>query len=111
MITRTTLKCGGFSNKHFTKYIAENGNAVCTINNEIVGRNAGNDIYRALKADGAVVTERDTYDMDDNEIIEYLESGIDKYVQYIENYNQYAQAQEHNDKLHKLIAEFRRIAK
>lgn len=111
MIKRVTLKCGGFSYKCFTKYIAENGKAICAINDEIVEPEAGNDIYRALKEDNAIVTDREVIEMSDKEIVEYLESGIDKYAVYIDNYRQYAQAQESNDRIRKLISEFRRIAK
>lgn len=96
--------------KHFTKYIAENGNAICAINGEIVEPEAGNETYRKLKAKGAIVKDREVFDMNDAEIIEYIESGIDRHIEYIENYRQYAEAKEHNDKLYKLASEFRRIA-
>lgn len=111
MIKRVTLRCGGFSYKNFTKYIAENGNAVCAINDEIVEPDVGNDIYRALKEENAVVTNRVAIEMNDEEIVKHLESGIDKYVEYIDNYRQYMQAQEKNNRIRKLISEFRRIAK
>lgn len=95
----------------FMKYIAENGNAICTVNGEIVERDAGNDIYRKLKAEGAVVETRETYEKSDDEIIRYIESGIDKYVEYIDNYRQYEDACRSNERLRKLASEFKRIAK
>lgn len=95
----------------FTKYIAENGNAVCTINDEIVEPNAGNDLYRKLKADGAVLYKRMVTDAGDDKIIEIIEDGIDRYIEYIDNYKQYAEAKESNDRLYKLASEFERIAK
>ena len=93
----------------FRKYIAENGNAVCTINGEVVEPNAGNDIYRKMKAEGAA-SERVVVDASNNEIIALLESGIDKYVQYIDNYRQYEEACRSNDKIRKVIAEFKKVA-
>ena len=112
MIKIVTVKCGSFSYRHFTKYIAENGKAVCAINDEVVEPDVGNDIYKALRAEGATVVNREfIIGKTDSEIVEYIESGIDKYLQYIENYKQYEQAREHNDKLYKLAEEFKRIAK
>ncbi len=111
MIKRITLKCGSFSYKCFIKYIAENGNAVCAINDEIVEPEAGNEIFRKLKAKGAYVSDREVIDMDNEEIVRYIESGIDHYVEYIDDYRRYEQVRSQNDRLHKLILEFGRIAK
>ena len=94
----------------FTKYIAENGNAVCTVDGEIVEPNEGNDTYRKLKAKGAVCTSRETWDMNDSEIVEYIERGIDKFTHYIDNYKQQQQAEANNDSLYKLSSEFKRVA-
>lgn len=93
----------------FKKYIAENGNAVCAIDGEIVEPNAGNEVYRKLKAKGAKCVEREVLDMSDEEIIEYLDSGIDKYSMYIDNGRQWEEAEMRNYKLRKLIKEFERI--
>lgn len=95
----------------FTKYIAENGGAVCAVNGEIVEPNAGNETYRGLKAKGAVCVEREVTNESDAEIIDRIESGIDRHAAYIDNYNQYAEVRERNDRLYKLLTEFKDIAK
>ena len=96
---------------YFKKYIAENGNAVCTVNSEVVAPNDGNEIYRELKAKGAECTKREVLGIDDAATILYIEEGIDKYVEYIDNGRQYDEAKAHNKKLYKIISEFRKVAK
>ena len=95
----------------FTKYIAENGGAVCTVDGEIVTPSEGNDIYRKLKAEGAVREEVTFTDMNDREIIEHIESGIDRYTMYIENYNQQLEAERNNDRLRGIASAFKEAAK
>ena len=103
---------GGFTAdyKVFAKYIAENGNAVCAINDEIVEPSKGNEIYRELKASGAKCTERETIEASDSEMLDMIESRVDRHVEYIEDYKQYRAACERNDRLYRLAAEFRRVA-
>lgn len=110
MVKRITLKCGAYRRKYFVKYIAENGNAVCTINDEIVEPSAGNEIFRELKARGAEVVSRDILEYNDRETIDFIDEGIDEFVEYIENFRQYEEARAHNDRLRKIMNEFTRVA-
>lgn len=112
MIKRIVMKDNRYfaTYVYFTKYIAENGNAMCVVDNEIVEPSAGNDVYRKLKARGATCLSRTTKDASDSDIIEFIESGIDKYAEYIDNGRQYDEACRRNYKLRKLASEFRRIA-
>lgn len=114
MIKRTIVRYkdsyGYYRNTYFTKYIAENGCFVCTVDGEIVNPDAGNNTYKNIiktKKDVSIKKEIDT--KGDKEIIDYLEGGIDKYVQYIENYEQYRKAYDNNARLRKLISHFEAI--
>ena len=94
----------------FVKYIAENGNAVCTVNGESVLPSDGNDLYRKLKAKGATCISREVTYESDKEIIERFERGIDKYTAYIDNYEQQKRAERNNKRLRGLISEFKQIS-
>ena len=95
----------------FTKYIAENGECVCTIDDEIVSKNEGNEIFRNLtsKAEDYTV-EKTILNKNDTEIIEYIKENIDEYVEYIDDYYQYKNAKDNNDRLYKLISKFKSIS-
>lgn len=112
MIKRVVMKDSRYfaTYIHFMKYIAENGKAVCAIDGEIVEPSAGNDVYRKLKAKGATCISREVLDKSNTEIVEYIESGIDRFADYIDNYRQYDEACRRNYKLKKLVSEFRRVA-
>ena len=95
---------------YFDKYIAENGHYVCTVNDEIVSKEKGNEIFKNLKSKSHKCSvTKEIILKNDNEIIEYIESGIDKYAVYIDNYKQYKEAIEHNRKLEKLVYSFKSI--
>ena len=110
MIKITTLRFNGYNYKNFAKYIAENGNYICVVNDEIVNPSDGNKLFRDLKMEYPNHSiEITTLDYNDDEIIKYLDSGIDKYVEYIDNYRQYRDAKENNNRLEKLISKFKSI--
>lgn len=95
----------------FTKYIAENGEYICTINDEIVSKNEGNETFRNLISEAEDYTiEKTILNKNDMEIIEYIKGGIDEYVEYIDDYYQYKNAKDNNDRLYKLISKFKSIS-
>lgn len=118
MIERTILtekvlwKCSPYGSKfikvdkhhYFTKYITENGHYVCTVNDKVVSREEGNEIFKNLisEADEYSV-EKETILKNDNEILEYLDGRIDKYYMYIENGKQWSEAKEQNEKIYKIM--------
>ena len=111
MIKITKLKYGSYKRKYFVKYIAENGNYICAIDDEIVLPNEGNNIFKELKSEWEDCSVEVTIlDKNNAEIIEYIEKGIDKYVEYIDNYYQYKDAKDNNDRLYKLISKFKSIS-
>lgn len=95
---------------YFEKFIAENGNYICAIDDEVVDRDEGNAIYKEMKARGAVCVLNETGDRNDEEILSYIEAGIDHYAAYIDNYKQYREVEERNAKLRKLASAFRQVA-
>lgn len=109
MLTKIVLKKGN-SYYIFEKYIAENGNIMCAVDDEVTTREAGNEFYKELKTRGAVCTSRKTWDMDNEEIADYIKSGIDRNVEYIDDGKRYFAVKARNDKLWKLLKEFRNIA-
>ena len=91
----------------FVKYVAENGNFICAVNGEMIPQDDGNALYRKLKSKGAVCVTRKVIPASNEEITSYIESGIDKYAQYIDNYRQYQEAEERNAMLRKLSSSFK----
>ena len=110
MIKITKLNYGSYRSKRFVKYVAENGNYICAIDDEIISPHDGNEVFKKLQS------EWDNYsieiillDKNNEEIISYIENGIDKYVEYIDNYNQYRIAKNKNEQLYNLISNFKSI--
>ena len=92
---------------YFTKYIAENGHYVCTVNDEVVSRDEGNEIFKNLKSKAKKCSvTKETILKNDKEILEYLDGRIDKYYMYIDNGKQYNEAVEQNEKIYKIIRWF-----
>ena len=93
---------------YFDKYIAENGHYVCTVNDEVVSREEGNEIFKNLKSKAKKYSvTKETILKNDAEILEYLDGSIDKYYMYIDNGKQYNEAVEHNEKIYKIIRWFK----
>ena len=109
MIKKIVLKNGVTDYKVFTKYVADNGKFICAINDEIITPEEGNAVYRSYKECGAVCTQHETSNESNNDIVSIIESQIDRYAVYIENYNQYAVAEEKNRKMRKLLTAFKAI--
>lgn len=94
----------------FIKYIAENGNYLCVVDGEIVSKDEGNQMFRELKSKyPECKIEKETDNLNNNEIIDYIDNQIDKYANYIDDYNQYKSTMDVNEKLYKLISEFKSI--
>lgn len=109
MIQITKLKIS-YRLYFFIKYIAENGNYICAVNDEIVSKDDGNQMFKNLisKYENYKV-EKSTIDATNDEIIKYILKNVDKYACYIENYNQYREAMDNNERLYKLSREFKAI--
>ena len=94
----------------FIKYIAENGNYLCVVDGKIVSKDEGNQMFRELKSKHPECKiEKETDNLNNNEIIDYINSQIDKYANYIDDYNQYKSVTDFNERLYKLISEFKSI--
>lgn len=109
MIKITTMKHYG-KTYYFKKYIAENGNFICTVDGEVVSKDEGNKLFLELKSKyPKCVIEKEIIDLNDKEIIESLDKRIDKYVEYIDDYTRYRQIKDINEELYKIIYEFESI--
>ena len=94
----------------FIKYIAENGNYLCVVDGKIVSKDEGNQIFRELKSKHPECKiEKEIDNLNNNEIIDYIDSQIDKYANYIDDYNQYKSAMDANERLYDLIKKFKSI--
>ena len=94
----------------FVKYIAENGNYICVVDGKIVSKDEGNRIFKELKSKNPnCKIEKETHNLNDNEIIDYIDNKIDKYANYIDDYNQYRSAMDANERLYDLIRKFKSI--
>lgn len=94
----------------FIKYIAENGNYICVVDGKIVSRDEGNQIFRELKREHSnCKIEKEICHLNNDEIIDYIDSQIDKYANYIDNYKQYRSAMDTNERLYDLIRKFKSI--
>lgn len=94
----------------FIKYIAENGNYICAVDGKIVSRDEGNQIFRELKRKHPnCKIEKEICHLNNDEIINYIDGQIDKYANYIDDYNQYRSAMDANEQLYDLIQKFKSI--
>ena len=113
MIKRTILNYLGnyYYTTYFTQYIAENGKSLYTIGNKKVSKKEGNDLFLDLiKNSIEYNVKTNIIETDDQGIIDFLEKGINQYVEYIDNYKEYKSECENNERLYKLIKEFKKIA-
>lgn len=109
MIQITKLKIS-YRLYFFIKYIAENGNYICAVNDEVVSKDDGNQMFKNLISESEnYKVEKSAIDATNDEIIKYILKNVDKYVCYIENYNQYREAMDNNERLYKLSREFKAI--
>lgn len=109
MIQITKLKIS-YRLYFFVKYIAENGNYICAVNDEVVSKDDGNQMFKNLISESEnYKVEKSAIDATNDEIIKYILKNVDKYACYIENYNQYREAMNNNERLYKLSREFKAI--
>lgn len=94
----------------FVKYIAENGNYICVVDGKIVSKDEGNQIFKELKREHSnCKIEKEVCHLNNDEIIAYIDGQIDKYANYIDDYNQYRSAMDANERLYDLIQKFKSI--
>ena len=97
--------------KTFWQYIAENGNSVCVIGNNITTKEKGNEEFiNIIKNAKKYNITRTNIEADNEGILERLHKSIDEYVEYIDNYKQYQEACKHNDEIRQIIRAFEKIA-
>ena len=103
------IKITWINNNNFTKYIANNGKSVCTINDEIVSREEGNKIFSRIKKAEKANIEKKEIEKNDEEIIKFLSGRVDTTVEYIDNYSQYKEAIARNGRILSIITEFKKV--
>lgn len=98
--------------KRFIQYVAENGNSVYVISgNEIVTKDEGNKLFLELvNTEKNVKVTKNVIDANDEDILSRLDEGVDKYTEYIDNYNQQLEAEKHNRKIWAIMDAFRKAA-
>lgn len=119
MIKVTTLECTRiFGNtmrtftKKFYKYIAENGNELCVINNDrIVSKDDGNQEFindRNMSVEFTVTHEQ--IDADDNTVFKMLAEKIDLNAPFIDDYRRQRELKMRNQKIQDIIEAFEKTA-
>lgn len=97
--------------KFFCEYIADNGKSLYTVDGRVVTKEQGNkEFVDTVKKSKTYNVEKFTEDANNDAILKQLDSGIDKYVQYIDDYNQYNTACKNNEKIRTVIKAFKQIA-
>ena len=95
----------------FTTYEADNGNKLFTIDGiSPVEREEGNKKYLAYAHAEGFKRSESVIETTDAGIIERLEKGIDQYVDYIDNGDQWNAAVARNRRLEQFIDTFKRTA-
>ena len=104
------IKITYLNNNNFTKYIAENGKFICTVNDEIISGEEGNKIFSKIKNTTKQINiEKKETEANNEEIIKHLSKRIDTTVEYIDNDRQYKEAIARNGKILSIITEFKKI--
>ena len=97
--------------KTFYQYAAENGNSLYLIGSEYTDKETGNQTFKDLVANAREYSvSRNTLELSDKETLEHLGKSIDPYVEYIDNYRQYKEAQASNQHIYNLMDAFRKTA-
>jgi hypothetical protein len=107
---------------YFKTFIDDNGNKTFFVNGKEVDGETGNKRFLEIYNSNAEYNKKKNKDAKDTfevstseeevtyeELIARCEKGIDEYVEYIEDYRQYKEACEHNAKLRKEIAKYRKL--
>lgn len=119
MIKVTTLECTRIfvstaytTTKKFYKYIAENGNELCVINNDrIVSKDDGNQEFiddRNMSVEYTVTHEQ--IDADDNAIFKILAEKLDLNAPFIDDYRRQKEIKMRNKKIQTIIETFEKTA-
>ena len=96
--------------KTFRQYVADNGNAVYTVGNNIVTKEEGNRIFiDTIEGSATHDIKNSVVSLTDAEILNKLNESIDPYTVYIEDYKQYKEARRINDQIYSIIEAFKSI--
>ena len=94
----------------FKTFLADNGNAIYTVDGKIVDKDAGNEMFKKL-CEGKKAEKKITeLELCDDEIKDYLLNSMDQWVEMIDNYQQYKAAQESNARIMDTLQAFEKIA-
>lgn len=96
----------------FSQYTAENGNSVYVVDGRLSTKEKGNDAFTAFIKDAKNCARKDetTEFENDKDLAQYLMSGYDPYVDYIDNGQQYKRACEKNDEIMRIADAFAKAA-
>lgn len=96
--------------KYFKSYIAENGKAIYVVDDKVVTKEEGNNIYKELTNKYKYRATIHTVDANDKEICEKLKNCIDPYYHYIDDTRQWEVVQKHNEDVYKILNAFEEVA-
>ena len=95
----------------FTTYEADNGNKLFTIDGTSpIDREEGNKKYREFARAEGFKRSENVIETTDADIVTRLEQGIDQYVDYIDNGDQWSAAVARNRRISEFINTFKKIA-
>ena len=96
----------------FSQYTAENGNSIYVVDGRLSTKENGNEAFsRFLKEAKNCARKDETTEFErDKDIAQYLMSGYDPYVDYIDDGKQYKRACESNDEIMRIVGAFTKAA-
>ena len=96
----------------FSQYTAENGNSIYVVDGKLSTKENGNETFsRFLKEAKNCARKDETTEFEsDKDIAQYLMSGYDPYVDYIDDGKQYKRACESNDEIMRIVGAFTKAA-
>lgn len=104
---------GWFRTKSFWQYTAANGNSIyVTGRHKLTTKDEGNAEYTRF-CQNATELKKDawtkTFD-DDQAAVDYIMGAYDEFVEYIDNYRQYKEAEAENEKVINIVREYKKAA-
>jgi hypothetical protein len=94
----------------FVTLVADNGHQLHLVNEEIVDKESGNELFRKLIADGDYKKEVKTTEAKDEEIIQYLMRNYDEYWMMSDDPRVYRDAPKTNKRILEKVNIFKEIA-
>lgn len=93
--------------KFFRQYVAENGNKMYMVDDKIVDKATGNEMFNSLlKQYPQAEVKTAVTNENDREIIDGFKKRIDTHTQYIDDYEQQKAREAENDKFRDIINYF-----